>query len=688
MWKELLQRIWGSQKGYAFVTYGQKGVHPWKQRSYRYPEQIDILIKKVQDSESYTNVYFCPHLLLEPSHKRKDNAGMITALWLDKDSGPPEDIQPRPTICWSTSPGKQQALWLLKKPVEPERAEKVTKYLAYKIYGADKGCWNLGRVLRFPESRNYKYSPPEVGDLLWDDGPVYDISELEPKTKSELEAAFEKSKEMVVPYMPREVPRFTDALVEYGRRIPTKVWELLKTKPDVGKDWSENLWKMERLLLEAGVPPAYTFAIVKNSPWNKYKRDGRPDRDLWIEIHKASLEKGPYLESPEELPWVSIDELMLYSEKPTWLIEGIWMQKNVGWIAGVGKSYKTMLSIDLALSVASGAPFLDHFPVLETGPVLMVQEEDPVWRIAQRIQVVSQKKEISNLRLSHDHSSLVLELKESNIPLYVSIGGGLLFKDRNRLELLERSIEQYRPKLLVLDPMFMIAAGLDEFKSGEMAHALNTLKHWRNKYECAIAVVHHYRKGNGSSMERLYGSQALYAWSENNLFVSRTAQESEIEVELDIKDARRDDEKLRITFNDIEDEYDFQLEVDGQRVKKKSPPVLGPVIRDEAKKSPRKKGKAERPSRAFARIVGYLQSLPTEVDGVTLVDRKEVAEITGVDSKTLTARLKELEAGGYLRLVESDTVGRKLIVHIDNELIMGIELEGEEESTVDKYSFL
>lgn len=636
MWKEILKQTWGTQKGYAFIAYGGSG-HPWGQNAYRYPEELDMLVAKATEVETFTNVYFCPHLFLTPMNKKKENSAKVGAIWLDKDSGTLKDIKPKPTICWTTSEGRHQALWVLKRVVEPERAEKVAMYLAYAIHGSDRGCWNLGRVIRFPGSRNYKYSPPEHGDLLWKDGPVYDISDLEPKEKTELESLFDRAKELKPPNMPKDIPKFTDALVAYGRRIPAKVWELLGTAPDPGQDWSVNLWKMERLLIEAGVPLEYTFAIVRDSPWNKYKRDNRPERDLWAEIHKATLEKGPLREDPHELPWVTMDELMLYSERPEWLVDGIWMQKNVGWIAGVGKSYKSILSVDLALSVASGAPFLGKYKVRDPGCVLMVQEEDPVWRVAQRVQVMSEYKGISNLQLSHDSRSLVLEVKENRVPLYVSIGGGVLFKDKTRTDVLEEAIERHKPKLLVLDPMFMIAAGLDEFKSGEMAHALNIMKHWRNRYNCAIAVVHHYRKSTGSSVERLYGSQALYAWSENNMFVSRTNRESQIVIDLDIKDAKRDDSRIFVDFDDIDETYMYTV--------------------NEQKAAAETNGKF-RVGPAGFKVVNFLKSVK-EGDTTT---KQAILKETGVNEKTITAKLKELEKKKAVILTKSG-VGNE--VHIE-----------------------
>lgn len=595
------------------MAWGGHG-HPWGQVAYHYPDQLELFVKAATDKNQWTNVYFCPHLLLDSKSKKRENAGPVKALWLDKDAGTKEEINPRPTMCWRTSEGKHHALWLLDECVEPEKAEEVCRYLTYSIPGADKNCWNLGRVIRLPNTLNYKYHPPAQGELLWDDGPVYKIEDLEPKGKGEIEKALEESSKEKPPKLPKEVPSLTEALISYGPRIPSEAWALLSGASGDVNDRSSTLWKMERLLLEAGVPAKHTFAIVRESPWNKYKQDKRTDENLWSDVHKASLAQGPYQDSPDELAWLTMDELLLYSERPEWLVQGIWMEKNVGWIAGVGKSYKSMLSLDLALSVASGTPFLGKYKVNNPGPVMMVQEEDPRWRVSHRAQVISHQKGISHLELTENGRSLTLEIKGSKVPIYVSVGGEVLFKNSNRIEALEKAIDRIRPRMLVLDPFNVMAAGYDEFKSGEILEVLNILKHWRNKYDCAIVVLHHYRKAQGTAVERLYGAQALYSWSENNLYVSREETRNTAIIDRDIKDAERENTKIAVDFRDIQESYDFL-------VREYTP-----------EETAGRKGSADK-------ITAFLKHLPAGQH----VSKQELAEGAGCDVKTIERRLPELE---------------------------------------------
>ncbi len=53
-------------------------------------------------------------------------------------------------------------------------------------------------------------------------------------------------------------------------------------------------------------------------------------------------------------------------------------------MAGPPKTFKSSLAHDLAISVASGTPFLNHFPVDTQGPVIMLPREDKDWVTLER----------------------------------------------------------------------------------------------------------------------------------------------------------------------------------------------------------------------------------------------------------------------------------------------------------------
>ncbi len=617
--KKFFERVWGGDSGWVYVGFKNHTTGDWVQRIYRYPHQLDEIVSEIEAKNIIHSAYFCPHTFREKGRRIKSNSSDTKFLWLDKDAGSLVDFDPKPTICWQTSEGKWQGLWELDQKIDITAAELINKNLIETCKG-DPGGWHAGKYLRVPGTINHKYSPAYHGLTLWDDGQTFKAEDFVPMLVEDTDPDIEAAKELTeIPKLPNNIPTMEQAFIAYGRRIPRVAWELLQAEPKKTDDWSYNIWRLESLLVKADIPLEHVFALVKGSPWNKYARDGRPDNHLWKEIYKAHKEKAIITpeDELEDLPWVGLDNLLLYAERPEWLVEDIWMEKNVGWIAGEGKSYKSVMSLDLALSVASGSPFLGRFPVKDPGPVLMVQEEDPVWRVAHRIQAMALSKDITNIDVAHRDGSLVLRMSDTNVPLFLSIGGQLTFEDEKRMDALERAIAARKPKLLVMDPMFMLSAGMDEFKAGEMANVLNTLKYWRNEYECAIAIVHHFRKGHGADTQKLYGSMALYAWSENSLLVQRESRDSNlVSIRRDIKDAPSD-KKISVDFINIDDEYRFDL-VDASKIENNQ-------------------------------VADALRSVG---EAITI---KGLEEMTGLSDRTIRRQIKDLELGGF---VDSYRTGR------------------------------
>ena len=565
-----LREIYGEGTGFISVAYDAhkknepKTAIKWRNESLKWPCDENAFEKFAEEIITYNNsgwsVYFCPHLTKDRSVRKKSTALPSYVAWLDKDKGDSESIEPEPTWCWATSPGRFQAVWLFDDTVEGEELELINRYLIAKNDG-DKGTFNVARLLRMPGLINNSYTPPVRGEVLWDDGPTYNLEKFLGDIKQEQEEKIIEIPERPHSTMPDKLPEIQDILKAKGDQIPAKAWKLLKAEPSPSDSWSEPLFHLECLLIESGLSDEEVFVIAKESPWNKYARDNRPAEALWEEIQKVKDKtyQNKYTETNGTMSWLGLNTLMAYSERPEWLVDNIWMDKNVGWLAGAGKSYKSVVSLDLALSIASGNKFLDTFEVRKPGPVLMVLEEDPLWRVAHRIQAMAKHKGIATTSINHtDYGVDFVVHPAERIPLYASVGSGFLFADDKWLDKLEASIEEYKPVMLMFDPMFMMMAGIDEFKSGEITAVLNRLKHWRNIYDCSIAIVHHYRKSSGDSNEKLYGNQALYAWSENSLFFDKPRDGNIVKIDRDIKDAAMQD-PLRLEIFDIDEEYSFNV---------------------------------------------------------------------------------------------------------------------------------
>ena len=193
----------------------------------------------------------------------------------------------------------------------------------------------------------------------------------------------------------------------------------------------------------------------------------------------------------------------------SWLVEGLWGDQAVGIVGGEPKCCKSFLALDLAVSVASGAPCLRRFRAVRTGPVLLFPAEDALGVVRQRLGGICAAAGVDFASLQVDvitAPSLRLDLPA----------------DRQRLE---QTIAQRRPRLLVLDPLIRLHR-IDENDASQVAPLLSFLRELQRQYQVAVVVVHHARKDAGGTRpgQALRGSSELHGWGDSNLYLRRHKQ--------------------------------------------------------------------------------------------------------------------------------------------------------------------
>jgi hypothetical protein len=89
-----------------------------------------------------------------------------------------------------------------------------------------------------------------------------------------------------------------------------------------------------------------------------------------------------------------------------------------------------------------------------------------------------------------------------------------------------------QPRLLILDP-FVRLHRIDENASGEVAPLLAYMRELQRRYDVAVLVVHHARKGAGNPRagQALRGSSELHAWGDSNLYLRRDGDDLTLTVE-------------------------------------------------------------------------------------------------------------------------------------------------------------
>ena len=205
-------------------------------------------------------------------------------------------------------------------------------------------------------------------------------------------------------------------------------------------------------------------------------------------------------------PVISIARIQPRPPTERWLVEDLWGWPAVGFVAGSPKSFKTWLSCELAIAVASGRPCLGRYHVHKRGRVLIYAAEDSAEAIRDRVASITSARQI-------DLESLGVGLIA--VP-------SLRLDDEEHRRRLRATVAAIKPRLLILDPLVRLHSG-DENSSADVSSLLAFLRTLQREFEVAILVVHHVRKSPASQPgQALRGSGDLHAWLDSGLYLLRS----------------------------------------------------------------------------------------------------------------------------------------------------------------------
>lgn len=246
--------------------------------------------------------------------------------------------------------------------------------------------------------------------------------------------------------------------------------------------------------------------------------------------------------SPLSLPTVRVGDVAPPQENGRWLVRSLWPAAAVGIIGGPPKSAKTWLALDLAVSVASATPCLGVFSVERPGPVLAFLAEDSLERTRERVAGMACRRALSL----------------ADLDLHLIREPALRLDQQRDIERLQRTIEDLRPRLLLLDP-FVRLHRINENDAGEVSIVLGELRQLQRLHDLAVVLVHHSRKNGGRiGGEALRGSSDLFAWGDT--YASLLRQKDGLRLTLEHRD-ERPIEPLNLRLVSGPDEASCHLEV-------------------------------------------------------------------------------------------------------------------------------
>lgn len=163
-----------------------------------------------------------------------------------------------------------------------------------------------------------------------------------------------------------------------------------------------------------------------------------------------------------------------------WLLRGVWPAGDYGVHAAEMKAQKTWNTVDVAVSVASGTPWLGSIEVDTQGPVLMLAGEGSRSNLVRRIRGVCASR----------------DLKAEDLPIVICTRAPHLDDAVHRGQIAEQLLA-VKPVLVTLDPLYLAARGASGSNLYEMGERLETVQLLCQAADASLWVVHHHNRATG-----------------------------------------------------------------------------------------------------------------------------------------------------------------------------------------------
>jgi hypothetical protein len=172
-----------------------------------------------------------------------------------------------------------------------------------------------------------------------------------------------------------------------------------------------------------------------------------------------------------------------------WLLRGVWPHGDYGIHHAAPKAQKSWTTVDLAVAVASGTPWLGHVEVDTPGPVVIFWGEGGEGNIVRRIRACAAAR----------------DLVAEELPIYVCPRAPHLGSADHLGEMAD-AIARINPALVILDPLYLAAKGAklgDVYAMGDMLEAPQRIC---QAVGASLWVVHHDNRGDAKGAMRASGA--------------------------------------------------------------------------------------------------------------------------------------------------------------------------------------
>ncbi len=518
-----LDFLYRDTEGWVYAPAQSDPTNPksWSKFIYEWPRQrgrlIDDLLRK---SAAGQNVFVSPALYTEREHAgRREGVLGTWTLWMDWDGNAPDHYDdlhiPAPDLrIQSSTEGHEHTYWTLQEFLtDSEVIEERNRALSYSL-GADTSGWDANQILRPPGTENFpapnkKRTEPKTVTVLHKGHGAHTLDEF---------GAITSAKNMVASTIVEgELRPIQDIIAT--KNWPAAMWELFSSEA-VPDDRSGAMSKLGYFGAENGFSDEDIYVILDTADqrWGKYT--GRRDRDKHlVNIINRARQKHGYT-GPEDLtfaglmgagqPQQPVDDMVFgftdFLEADfhiEWMMEDLLARNGLGMVVAAPGTGKTQFAIQMGICLSLGVDFLvwknAHNSKAKTLFLGLEMAPAPThWFMTQIA------------RQHSDHHTLNQNFKVN------PLGNALALDLPPGRAYLEKKLAEHQPDFLIIDSLQKIMSKEmnDELSAKASMEYLATV---REKYGCAILLIHHNRKRAAdagkmsANVDDVYGSRFIGA---------------------------------------------------------------------------------------------------------------------------------------------------------------------------------
>jgi len=193
---------------------------------------------------------------------------------------------------------------------------------------------------------------------------------------------------------------------------------------------------------------------------------------------------------------LGVEEMLRPTEPPSYLVDGLFRMPSLACLFGPPGDLKSMLAMDLMVSVASGQDWLPRGPVDAPGQGYRVHRSPCLWFDADQGEARLRERFGAMLRTRN------LENKQPPLSTISLPSPPLDLGNAADAELLRQQMIALGTKLLVIDNLGVVSGGKDENTSAMVA-VMASARYIAESTSSVVIVIHHSRKPGGQTGDRL-----------------------------------------------------------------------------------------------------------------------------------------------------------------------------------------